>query len=412
MSTAFPSIPAIDSLLSLFFEQQLSLKSISQRMAVCFGTLIRFMYNPDIRSLIDFAVQIQDQRHSLKANDAIAEALDDLRALRGLPENPTPADKDRQRKTLDSIRRAAESLRKSTTPRSRAQQAPTKRDPRIDKPNTIFTTQLPAELEETPVPKRRIFFPGGSNDPAEMPVDPRYTLPGGLPIDKELWELLDGFRADNRKLMLTMPELFAEHLITPKRLAEMREQANQEIIRRLASGARIPDDLPEKLRDQLPKVPEGYVPPAKSSYELESERVAAAATAARAAAAAEAAAAEAARASAELPNLNSEPSDPNAQPSAAASSSSDTSAPNAQPSAATNSPSETSSLNPQPSDAPSSPSGTSDPNAQTSAAPASSSDSSDLNAQISDPSSSRSDTSTLQSQISDEAPAQPPSPPH
>jgi hypothetical protein len=373
MSTTFPSIPAIDSLLSLFFEQQLPLKSISQRMAVSFGTLIRFMYNPDIRSLIEFAVQIQDQRHSLKANDAIAEALDDLRALRGLPENPTPADKDRQRKTLDSIRRAAESLRKSTTPRSRAQQAPTKRDPRLDKPNTIFTTQLPAELEETPVPKRRIFFPGGSNDPAEMPVDPRYTLPGGLPIDKELWELLDGFRADNRKLMLTMPELFAEHLITPKRLAEMREQANQEIIRRLASGARIPDDLPEKLREQLPKVPEGYVPPAKSSYELESERVAAAATAAQAAAEA-----AAAHATAELPNLNSEVSDPNAQPSAAATSPSETSAPNAQPSAATNSPSEISSLNPQPSDAPSSPS----------------------------------EISTLKSQISDEAPAQPPSPPH
>jgi hypothetical protein len=372
MSTTFPSIPAIDSLLSLFFEQQLSLKSISQRMAVSFGTLIRFMYNPDIRSLIEFAVQIQDQRHSLKANDAIAEALDDLRALRGLPENPTPADKDRQRKTLDSIRRAAESLRKSTTPRSRAQQqAPTKRDPRLDKPNTIFTTQLPAELEETPVPKRRIFFPGGSNDPAEMPVDPRYTLPGGLPIDKELCELLEGFRADNRKLMLTMPEIFAEHLIPPKRLAEMREQANQEIIRRLASGARIPDDLPEKLRDQLPKVPEGYVPPAKSSYELESERVAAAATAAQAAA-------EAARANTELPNLNSEPLDPNAEPSAAASSSSDTSAPNAQPSAATASPSETSSLNPQPSDAPS----------------------------------SSSETPALDSQISDEAPAQPPSPPH
>jgi hypothetical protein len=254
-------------------------------------------------------------------------------------------------------------------------------------------------LEETPVPKRRIFFPGGSNDPAEMPVDPRYTLPGGLPIDKELCELLEGFRADNRKLMLTMPEIFAEHLIPPKRLAEMREQANQEIIRRLASGARIPDDLPEKLRDQLPKVPEGYVPPAKSSYELESERVAAAATAAQAAAAAEAAeaaaAAEAARTNAELPNLNSEPSDPNAQISDSPSSSSDTSAPNAQPSAATDSPSETSSLNPQPSDAPSP-----------------SSESSALNAQISDPSSSPSEISNLKSQISDEAPAQPPSPPH
>jgi hypothetical protein len=395
MSTTFPSIPAIDSLLSLFFEQQLSLKSISQRMAVSFGTLIRFMYNPDIRSLIEFAVQIQDQRHSLKANDAIAETLDDLRALRGLPENPTPADKDRQRKTLDSIRRAAESLRKSTTPRSRAQQSPTKRDPRLDKPNTIFTTQLPAELEETPVPKRRIFFPGGSNDPAEMPVDPRYTLPGGLPIDKELCELLEGFRADNRKLMLTMPEIFAEHLIPPNRLAEMREQANQEIIRRLASGARIPDDLPEKLRDQLPKVPEGYIPPAKSSYELESERVAAAATAAQAAAAAEAAAAEAARANTELPNLNPEPSDLNAQPSAAATSPSEISAPNAQQSDTTDSPSEISSLNPQPSDAPS-------PSSETSA----------LNAQISDPSSSPSDISTLKSQISDEAPAQPPSPPH
>jgi hypothetical protein len=390
MSTTFPSIPAIDSLLSLFFEQQLSLKSISQRMAVSFGTLIRFMYNPDIRSLIEFAVQIQDQRHSLKANDAIAEALDDLRALRGLPENPTHADKDRQRKTLDSIRRAAESLRKSTTPRSRAQQAPTKRDPRLDKPNTIFTTQLPAELEETPIPKRRVFFPGGSNDPAEMPVDPRYTLPGGLPIDKELCELLEGFRADNRKLMLTMPEIFAEHLIPPKRLAEMREQANQEIIRRLASGARIPDDLPEKLRDQLPKVPEGYIPPAKSSYELESERVAAAATAAQAAAAA-----EAARANAELPNLNPEPSDPSAQPSAAASSSSDTSTPNAQQSDATDSPSGTSSLNSQPSDAPSS-------SPETSA----------QNAQVSDPSSSLSETSTLKSQISDEAPTPPPSPPH
>ena len=395
MSTAFPSIPAIDSLLSLFFEQQLSLKSISQRMAVSFGTLIRFMYNPDIRSLIEFAVQIQDQRHSLKANDAIAEALDDLRALRGLPENPTPADKDRQRKTLDSIRRAAESLRKSTTPRSRAQQAPTKRDPRLDKPNTIFTTQLPAELEETPVPKRRIFFPGGSNDPAEMPVDPRYTLPGGLPIDKELWELLDGFRADNRKLMLTMPELFAEHLITPKRLAEMREQANQEIIRRLASGARIPDDLPEKLRDQLPKVPEGYVPPAKSSYELESERVAAAATAAQAAAAAEAAAAETARANTELPNLNSEISDPKDQHSDAASSSA-----------------ESSSLNTQTSDSPSSSSDSSDLNAQPSDTPSPSSATSELNAQISDPSSSPSEISNLKSQISDEAPTQPPSPPH
>jgi cell division protein FtsL len=380
MSTAFPSIPAIDSLLSLFFEQQLSLKSISQRMAVSFGTLIRFMYNPDIRSLIEFAVQIQDQRHSLKANDAIAETLDDLRALRGLPENPTPADKDRQRKTLDSIRRAAESLRKSTTPRSRAQQAPTKRDPRLDKPNTIFTTQLPAELEETPVPKRRIFFPGGSNDPAEMPVDPRYTLPGGLPIDKELWELLDGFRADNRKLMLTMPEIFAEHLIPPKRLAEMREQANQEIIRRLASGARIPDDLPEKLRDQLPKVPEGYIPPAKSSYELESERVAAAATAAQAAAEA-----AAAHATAELPNLNSEISNLNSQiseetesPSEIADLKSEVSDPNSQPSDATDSPSEIS----------------------------------NLKSQISEETASPSEISNLKSQISDEAPTQPPSPPH
>jgi hypothetical protein len=387
MSTAFPSIPAIDSLLSLFFEQQLSLKSISQRMAVSFGTLIRFMYNPDIRSLIEFAVQIQDQRHSLKANDAIAEALDDLRALRGLPENPTPADKDRQRKTLDSIRRAAESLRKSTTPRSRAQQAPTKRDPRLDKPNTIFTTQLPAELEETPVPKRRIFFPGGSNDPAEMPVDPRYTLPGGLPIDKELCELLEGFRADNRKLMLTMPEIFAEHLIPPKRLAEMREQANQEIIRRLASGARIPDDLPEKLRDQLPKVPEGYVPPAKSSYELESERVAAAATAAQAAAEA-----AAAHATAELPNLNSEISNLKSQiseqtesPSEISNLKSEISDPNAQPSDATESPSEISNLK---------------------------SEISDPNAQPSDATESPSEISNLKSQISDEAPTQPPSPPH
>jgi hypothetical protein len=407
MSTTFPSIPAIDSLLSLFFEQQLSLKSISQRMAVSFGTLIRFMYNPDIRSLIEFAVQIQDQRHSLKANDAIAEALDDLRALRGLPENPTPADKDRQRKTLDSIRRAAESLRKSTTPRSRAQQTPTKRDPRLDKPNTIFTTQLPAELEETPVPKRRIFFPGGSNDPAEMPVDPRYTLPGGLPIDKELWELLDGFRADNRKLMLTMPEIFAEHLIPPKRLAEMREQANQEIIRRLASGARIPDDLPEKLRDQLPKVPEGYVPPAKSSYELESERVAAAATAAQAAAAA-----EAARANTELPNLNAETSDPKVQPSDAASSSAESSSLNTQTSDSPSSSSDSSDLNAQPSDTPSPSSATSELNAQTSDAPSSPSDTSAPNAQPSDPSPSPSEISTLQSQISDEAPAQPPSPPH
>jgi type II secretory pathway pseudopilin PulG len=195
--------------------------------------------------------------------------------------------------------------------------------------------------------------------------------------------------------MLTMPELFAEHLITPKRLAEMREQANQEIIRRLASGARIPDDLPEKLRDQLPKVPEGYIPPAKSSYELESERVAAAATAAQAAAAAEAAAAEAARANTELPNLNSEISDPNAQPSAAATSHPEISAPNAQQSDTTDSPSETSSLNPQPSDAPSP-----------------SSESSALDAQISDPSSSPSEISNLKSQISDEAPAQPPSPPH
>jgi len=283
MSTTCPSIPAIDSLLSLFFEQQLSLKSIAQRMAVSFGTLIRFMYNPDIRSLIEFAVLIQDQRHSLKANDAIAEALDDLRALRGLPENPTPADKDRQRKTLDSIRRAAESLRKSTSPRTRAkEQAPTKRDPRLSKPNTIFTTQLPAEKDEVPAPQRRIFLPGGSNDPAEMPVDPRYTLPGGLPIDKELWEMLDGCRADNRKLMLTMPELYAEHLIPPKRLAELREQANQEIIRRLAAGARIPEDLPQEWRDKLPKVPEGYIPPEKSSYELESIQAAAAAEAARA----------------------------------------------------------------------------------------------------------------------------------
>jgi hypothetical protein len=387
MSTAFPSIPAIDSLLSLFFEQQLSLKSISQRMAVSFGTLIRFMYNPDIRSLIEFAVQIQDQRHSLKANDAIAEALDDLRALRGLSENPTPADKDRQRKTLDSIRRAAESLRKSTTPRSRAQQAPAKRDPRLDKPNTIFTTQLPAELEETPVPKRRIFFPGGSNDPAEMPVDPRYTLPGGLPIDKELCELLEGFRADNRKLMLTMPEIFAEHLIPPKRLAEMREQANQEIIRRLASGARIPDDLPEKLRDQLPKVPEGYVPPAKSSYELESERVAAAATAAQAAAAA-----EAARANAELPNLNSEISNLKSQISEEAAS-----------------PSEISNLKSE----------ISDPNAQPSDTASSSSEISNLKSEISDPKAqtsvaieSLSEISDLKSQISDDAPAQTPSPPH
>ena len=117
-----------DAFLTLFLTRQLSIPQIARQLGVSIAALVAYIKSPEIKQLLADLQEIADDRNRLLAAEAMLESAAELRTLSPLPENPTVADQDRRRKTLDVARRSCELLFKLSsghTPPRRAAKAKT-----------------------------------------------------------------------------------------------------------------------------------------------------------------------------------------------------------------------------------------------------------------------------------------------
>ena len=113
----------LDRLLATWFESNISLAQVAQHLCITFTSLLEYVGRPEVRQAIQQARQLMHERYSDTGLELLHEAAQDFKALKGLPENPTPADKDRQRATLNGMRQVAALLagltpRRATRPRA------------------------------------------------------------------------------------------------------------------------------------------------------------------------------------------------------------------------------------------------------------------------------------------------------
>ncbi len=113
----------LDRLLATWFESNISLAQVAQHLCITFTSLLEYVGRPEVRQAIQQARQLMHERYSDTGLELLHEAAQDFKALKGLPENPTPADKDRQRATLNGMRQVAALLaglapRRATWPRA------------------------------------------------------------------------------------------------------------------------------------------------------------------------------------------------------------------------------------------------------------------------------------------------------
>ena len=105
-----------DAFLTLFLTREHSLPEIAKQLGVSTAALVAYIKSPDVKQLLADIEQITHDRNRLLAAEAMLETVNELRTLSPLPENPTPADQDRRRKTIDVARRTAELVLKLSAP--------------------------------------------------------------------------------------------------------------------------------------------------------------------------------------------------------------------------------------------------------------------------------------------------------
>ena len=113
----------LDRLLATWFESNISLAQVAQNLCITFTSLLEYVGRPEVRKAIQQARELMHERYSDTGLELLHEAAQDFKALKGLPENPTAADKDRQRATLNGMRQVSALLagltpRRATWPRA------------------------------------------------------------------------------------------------------------------------------------------------------------------------------------------------------------------------------------------------------------------------------------------------------
>jgi hypothetical protein len=150
----------LDRLLATWFESNIPLAQVAQHLCITFTSLLEYVGRPEVRQAIQQARQLMHERYSDTGLQLLHEAAQDFKALKGLPENPTPADKDRQRATLNGMRQVSALLagltpRRATWPRAprtnsahetAAHPDPTAPDRALDHSTTSPLPQAPQQL--------------------------------------------------------------------------------------------------------------------------------------------------------------------------------------------------------------------------------------------------------------------------
>ncbi len=193
----------LDRLLATWFESNISLAQVAQHLCITFTSLLEYVGRPEVRQAIQQARQLMHERYSDTGLELLHEAAQDFKALKGLPENPTPADKDRQRATLNGMRQVAALLagltprratwprapRTNSTPHHAAHPDPTTPDRALDH---SATEPLPQQLRPLSALYETIEDPEDPHDPTP-PNRPKGTraksapTPDGAPAPKKTY---------------------------------------------------------------------------------------------------------------------------------------------------------------------------------------------------------------------------------
>jgi hypothetical protein len=178
----------LDRLLATWFESNISLAQVAQHLCITFTSLLEYVGRPEVRQAIQQARQLMHERYSDTGLELLHEAAQDFKALKGLPENPTPADKDRQRATLNGMRQVAALLagltpRRATWPRAprtnSAQDNSTPSESTAHDRALCHSATSPLPQPPLPQPLRPLSALYETIEDPESPDDPPPTRPRG-----------------------------------------------------------------------------------------------------------------------------------------------------------------------------------------------------------------------------------------
>lgn len=108
--------PDLNSLIRLYFDPNLEIPDVADRLGISILDLSDYLLEPHVRAAVRRVRAMYRARAPHLAAASLHRNLKLLDSIAVLPDNPTPADRDRLRRTLDSSRRAADLLFKTTRP--------------------------------------------------------------------------------------------------------------------------------------------------------------------------------------------------------------------------------------------------------------------------------------------------------
>ncbi len=112
--TPIKPAPDLSSLIRLYFDPNLEIPDVADRLGISVLDLSDYLLEPHVRAAVRRVRAMYRARAPHLAAASLHRNLKLLDSIAVLPDNPTPADRDRLRRTLDSSRRAADLLFKTT----------------------------------------------------------------------------------------------------------------------------------------------------------------------------------------------------------------------------------------------------------------------------------------------------------
>jgi hypothetical protein len=114
--TPIKPTPDLNTLIRLYFDPNLEIPDVADRLGISILDLSDYLLEPHVRAAVRRVRAMYRARAPHLAAASLHRNLKLLDSIAVLPDNPTPADRDRLRRTLDSSRRAADLLFKTTRP--------------------------------------------------------------------------------------------------------------------------------------------------------------------------------------------------------------------------------------------------------------------------------------------------------
>ena len=137
-----------DDLLDRYFEPDQSLHSLARHLNISLRALSAFLDQPHVQQAIKDIRRMFRRRTPHLIEATLERNLQLINAAATLPENPTPADRDRLRRELDTSRRVADLMRRMSTPAPR-QKAPRQTSTSLPSHFTLPTTPTNTAADTT-----------------------------------------------------------------------------------------------------------------------------------------------------------------------------------------------------------------------------------------------------------------------